>query len=405
MADRGAGVHSPFTFDATRPDGDQNVARAERQHPAWLHRESQGGPVLPRGGDLPAPGRGLLGRDGAGGARLPAGQPGRDGRTPEPAPEPIRSTSTAGSTSRAPTKALRSASSPSSPPSRGPTTLATSSSVPRSRSTRKPPGSVRSPIRSPRWWKGSRCGPVISGSISTVRTSPSIPTNCDPFSVDSVLFGNEGAAVSRSSFFQAANCSTLGYGPSLKLKLSGGVDRRGHPAIHAVLRTKPGEANTQKVSVTLPKGELLDNSHIDTICTRVNFAADNCPAGIPDRLCHRDDAAARPAAQWRRLPEGLQPPASGHGPRSAGAGAHRSRRADRQRQGEASHHLHVRPRPPVGKVSLRLTGGKTGLLENSEGLCGDPRRPRVTMTAQNGIGNGNRLSSCRRPAARGRGGK
>ncbi len=84
----------------------------------------------------------------------------------------------------------------------------------------------------------------------------------------------------RSSFFQAANCSTLNYGPALTLKLSGGVDRRGHPAIHAVLHDQAGRSElTRSVSVTLPKGELLDNSHIDTICTRVNFAADTCPAG------------------------------------------------------------------------------------------------------------------------------
>ena len=29
----------------------------------------------------------------------------------------------------------------------------------------------------------------------------------------------------------------------------------------------------------MPPAELLDNAHIGTICTRVQYAADNCPAG------------------------------------------------------------------------------------------------------------------------------
>ena len=53
--------------------------------------------------------------------------------------------------------------------------------------------------------------------------------------------------------------------------------------------TKPGEANTRRVSVTLPKGGLLDNAHIETICTRVQFAADACPDGS---LIGKAEAAA-----------------------------------------------------------------------------------------------------------------
>ena len=81
-------------------------------------------------------------------------------------------------------------------------------------------------------------------------------------------------ATSRS---RTAGPSTTGrvYGS----ELSGGLKRRGHPAIHAVFTAKQGESNTSKVNVTLPRGALLDNSHIKTVCTRVAFAADNCPSG------------------------------------------------------------------------------------------------------------------------------
>ena len=103
------------------------------------------------------------------------------------------------------------------------------------------------------------------------------PTNCDPFAVVAGAAGNEGAHAAMSSKFQVANCSGLDYEPRLSLSLIGGTKRRGHPAIHAVLQAKPGEANTSRVTVALPPGHLLDNEHIGTVCTRVDFARDACP--------------------------------------------------------------------------------------------------------------------------------
>ena len=104
------------------------------------------------------------------------------------------------------------------------------------------------------------------------------PTNCDPFSVQETTFGDEGAAAAQSVPFQVANCSDLPYGPKLKLKLTGGTKRLGHPAIKATFTARPGEANTRSVQVSLPPGELLDNAHIGNICTRPAFKANNCPA-------------------------------------------------------------------------------------------------------------------------------
>ena len=211
------------------------------------------------------------------------------------------------------------------------------------------------------------------------------PTNCDPFAVNATLFGSEGAAVAKSTLFQTANCSTLKYGPKLKLKLSGGVDRRGHPDIHAVLKAKPGEANSRKVSVTLPKGELLDNSHIDTICTRVNFAADTCPSGSKIGSV----TATTPL---------LDQPLSGSV--YLRASNHRLPDMVLDLRGQVHIVLDARidsvkgrlrttfttvPDTPVSSVSLRLTGGKKGLLENSEGLCGHSKKASAKLTAQNGL--------------------
>src|SRR5262249_43116296 len=78
--------------------------------------------------------------------------------------------------------------------------------------------------------------------------------------------------------FQVANCGNLGFKPKLDLKLSGNTKQRGHPAIRATVQGLSGNANIRSVRVTLPKGELLDNAHIGTVCTRVDFAQDARPA-------------------------------------------------------------------------------------------------------------------------------
>jgi hypothetical protein len=45
---------------------------------------------------------------------------------------------------------------------------------------------------------------------------------------------------------------------------------------------KPGEANVGEAQVTLPHSEFLDNSHIGTVCTKVQFNSGAVPgAGCP----------------------------------------------------------------------------------------------------------------------------
>ena len=106
------------------------------------------------------------------------------------------------------------------------------------------------------------------------------PTNCDPFRVESLLTGVEGARATPSTHFQTANCDALGFAPKLTTTLTGSTKRRGNPALKAVLTQDPsGEANIRRVAVSLPRSELLDQDHIRDVCTRVQFAADSCPPG------------------------------------------------------------------------------------------------------------------------------
>jgi hypothetical protein len=210
------------------------------------------------------------------------------------------------------------------------------------------------------------------------------PTNCDPFSVDASLSGDEGATALRSAHFQVSNCADLPYEPKLALRLSGGLKRRGHPAIEAVFRASPGEANTRGVSVTLPKGELLDNSHIQTVCTRVEFGSSNCPAGSNIGNAEvttpvLDQPLTGPVylrSSSHRLPD-LVLDLTGQVDFEAAAQVDSVRGRLRARFENV-------PDVPVSKIVLRLTGGNKGLLQNSESLCGRGKKASVRMTGQNG---------------------
>jgi hypothetical protein len=210
------------------------------------------------------------------------------------------------------------------------------------------------------------------------------PTSCNPFSFDSQVTGDEGAIANPSSHFQVANCGTLAYGPKLSLKLTGGVKRRGHPAIHAVLTTGSHEANSERVVVTLPKGELLDNSHIGTICTRVQFVQNACPpesmigtAQVTSPLLgYQLEGPVYLRSSSHKLPDivfdlkgQIDIEISGH--------------VDAV-NGRLRATFESLPDAPVSTVKVDLAGGSKGLLINSETLCGVTKRASVEMEGQNG---------------------
>jgi hypothetical protein len=211
------------------------------------------------------------------------------------------------------------------------------------------------------------------------------PTSCAPLSVDGEVTGDESGLFDVRSPFQVANCAILGYGPRLSLKFSGGVERRGHPAIRAVLRTTPGEANSRKVAVTLPKGELLDNSHIDTICTRVQFARDACPSGsrigaaeaTTPLLDNPLQGSVYLRASSNRLPDMVVDLEGQVNVELVG-------RIDAVR-GALRTTFDTAPDAPISQFVLNLEGGDKGLVTNSESLCEGPRKKAVVaMIGHNG---------------------
>jgi hypothetical protein len=212
------------------------------------------------------------------------------------------------------------------------------------------------------------------------------PTNCDPFSVNATILGDQGAQADLSRHFQVADCSSLAYGPKLKLSLTGGVRRRGHPAIHAVLTTAPGEANSSKVAVTMPKGELLDQGHIGHVCTRVQFAAEACPSssvlGSAEAISPLLDQPLKGTVYLRANPAHSLPDLA-----VALKGQfdiELDGRVDSLPQRLRTTFEGI-PDAPVSRFVLNLKGGKQGLLQNGHSLCGKHKEMATSkMTGQNG---------------------
>ena len=214
------------------------------------------------------------------------------------------------------------------------------------------------------------------------------PTSCDEMQVTSTIASTQGATASPSQRFQVAGCERLGFKPRLSLRLSGGTKRADHPALTAVLRPRPGDANISRVEVALPHTEFLAQNHIRTICTRVQFAADSCPAGS----VYGTVTAASPIFDYP-LYGNVYLRSSSHplpdmvlklkGPASQPIEIVTVGRIDSKNGGIRTTFENI-PDAPLTKVVLRMPGGKKSLLENSTNICRTVPHASAKLDAHNG---------------------
>jgi hypothetical protein len=111
------------------------------------------------------------------------------------------------------------------------------------------------------------------------------PTNCSQFATAGSLLGGganplDPAAFSRAAVsapFQATACDKLGFKPKLFLRLFGKMRRAKNPKLRAVLMPPAGDANIARAATILPPSLILDQGNLAKVCTRVQFAANDCP--------------------------------------------------------------------------------------------------------------------------------
>jgi hypothetical protein len=222
------------------------------------------------------------------------------------------------------------------------------------------------------------------------------PTSCDPFAVVSTLTAagrffsdpRDDGTAQVANRFQVSNCSALGFAPRLGFRLKGGTKRGDYPSLRANLRPRRGDANIARATVTLPPSQFLEQDHIDTVCTRRQFATENCPRG--SRYGQATAITPLLAAPLRgpvylrssdnTLPD-LVVPLRGNGIAIDVVG-----RIDSHRGGIRAS-FDVVPDAPVTRFALTLKGGGRSLLVNAENLCAHPRRQRALVRF---VGHANR---------------
>jgi len=213
------------------------------------------------------------------------------------------------------------------------------------------------------------------------------PTSCDPLSVTAQATSTEGATANLSDRFQAAGCAGLRFKPTVAPKLLGGrkaAQRRSHPRIQVTVKEPKGQANLSAVSFAVPNKILLDQSHIETVCTRVQFAAQKCPKasvyGTAEVTTPLLDKPLRGPVYLRsskhKLPD-LVVDLKGQ------IEIVLDGKIDNAGGGIRTVFSSV-PDAPISTFQLTMKGGKHGLLVNSVDLCKSPAKAVVKTTGQNG---------------------
>ena len=224
------------------------------------------------------------------------------------------------------------------------------------------------------------------------------PTNCDPFSVSAVVSGEEGAQATPSERFQVANCHVLSFAPKLTLRLSGSTSRAGNPALTATLTANPGEANISSTAVTMPSTEIVDNAHINTPCTKVQFAegkvaGEKCPPGSVIGFAK----ATTPILEkplggpvYLRTHPGAGLPdivAALNGQIDIDLDGKVDTVAEKvhgERVSRIRTTFQTVPDAPVSSFTLALDGRSKGLLQNDTNLCAHSLRANLKIDGQNG---------------------
>ena len=221
------------------------------------------------------------------------------------------------------------------------------------------------------------------------------PTSCEPKSADGVITGTGGASANVSDRFQVGECAALGYKPKLSLKLKGGTKRGDHPALTAVFRPRPETPTPPTCRSPCRKSEFLDQGHIGTVCTRVQFDADQCPkASIYGKVTAQTPLLDSPLtgnvylrSSEHELPDLVM---DLRGPASQPIHLEADGRIDSVKGGIRTTFEFV-PDAPITRVVLKMKGAKKGLCKTAETsapppskhclLC-RPQRPHLGGTAR-----------------------
>ncbi|HET7053508.1 MAG TPA: hypothetical protein VFI09_06290 [Solirubrobacterales bacterium] len=233
------------------------------------------------------------------------------------------------------------------------------------------------------------------------------PTSCSPGGFGGWLFGgganpNDPAVFSRapaSAAFSTSGCEKLGFKPKIFFRLFGATRRAKNPKLRVVLLPHAGDANFARAATILPPSLILDQANLSKVCTRVQYAAHNCPK----KSIYGHARAFSPLLEkplegpvYLRSSDNTLPDlvAALHGQ----VDIELDSRTDSV-HGRIRNTFDTTPDVPVSKLIFILRGGRKGLLVNSRNQC--PRK----RVHKKGSGDGKRVMSSAQRHGKGHKGK
>lgn len=218
------------------------------------------------------------------------------------------------------------------------------------------------------------------------------PTNCAKGATAGVINGGGSdpsnpaafSSYSVSSPYQATGCNKLNFKPKLHVRIYGPTTRAKNTRIRAILEARNGDANVARTALNLPHSLFLDQSHIRTVCTRVQLAAQQCP-----KAAIYGHAEAKTPLLGKKL----------KGPVYLVSSNHTLPDLVADLRGQVNIQLHgvisskhgglktvfpEVPDVPVTKFILNMQGGQKSLIQNSTNLCKSPQRAILNIKGQNG---------------------
>ncbi len=219
------------------------------------------------------------------------------------------------------------------------------------------------------------------------------PTNCSAMSVGGALHGGGANPLDPAAFstlpvsapFKVNGCENLDFGPKLFMRVFGGTRRAKSPKLRAILVAREGDANIGRASVKLPKPLILEQSSLANVCTRVQFAAHDCPQdsiyGFAEATTPLLDGPLKGPVYLRSSSHELPDMVAAL---NGQVDVVLDGRIDSVK-GQLRTTFDSVPDVPVSKFIVTVKGGKKrGLLVNSSNLCGKKYKVIARFTAQNG---------------------
>ncbi len=228
------------------------------------------------------------------------------------------------------------------------------------------------------------------------------PSSCDPESVATSVFSTGGQTANLATPIRFTGCDKLPFAPKLALKLTNPKETKvgGHPGLEALVTQQPDEAGIKAVTVTLPLSLALDpnNAESDSLCEYSDGLKDQCPAkSIIGTVTAISPLLKTPINGKVYFVKGIRTdPKTGRQIRTLPT-------LLTELRGEVNLNLRgtntvpdnkhltstfpMVPDAPLSSFTLKLNGGKKGILVITDGnnnICYTPQKPFLAAQGHNG---------------------